>query len=430
MPELSKIDDRGDFSWLDECVQKLPPISDKYGFEWAASVNSPATETQLCAAEAALQMTLPPSLRRFYLRHDGASVASYAIASLDDLVSETLRLREETAAVYDEPTDAFLAVVSFDGSADRYVLDSAASDASGEYPLMDAFHEVGPSAWREAIVGESFGAWLRRLFEKILVEAVDPITGESFDRASFSPEYLIEAALQAEDAGDRDGARSHALRAVGWRGLSSQPTDILEKALPLLQACAENAGDRFLVHILRRSLAEKHAGRIVSDYIYLGDALTPVERFRSEFGIEIPPIFSGIMREYGSMTLFRDEKYRAPYESNGAALELFGGKWGGFRRFTDSGDRGDMLVVGVVGRSGAMSYGGGDSYDLVVLDHRGAVFFVPFRSERSKNVVSNGFFTMRIEQCSAPIPAASSIEVLIDNAFENRASGRPAYDLT
>jgi len=416
------------YDWLEQATRRFAEIGAEFDFDWKFRLGTPATSEVIDRAERELGLTLPPSLRRFYLAHDGAQIAYYEIATLRDLCDRTLLARTEDLKVYEEPVDDLLCAVDL-GDANRYVLDSSRPDPEGEYPVLDAFHEVGPTQWRETVISPSFGAWLRTVFDDVLVRGYDPLFEQPLDEATFSSRYLYGAALAAFEAGDGAKARTLVLRAIEWDALGEE--SYLERGVALLRRLGvEHAGDSFLLQLLDYAVAARRAGKPHANFQSGGGINTP-ESFQRRFGIVVPPVLTGIMRRYSSVTLFQKAQYPAPNLGRTAALEIFGGGYHGIRPATDIASAATgSIVIGAIGNWQMLSFGGGDAYDVLFIDPAGSLFRAPFRAHEVGAYAGGVFVTSIPQQVSDPLWIASSIEDFVERACANDLADRPPYDLS
>jgi hypothetical protein len=374
-----------------------------------------------------LGIALPPSLRRFYQAHDGAQIAYYEIPSLAGLCERTLPARQQDLETYEEPVDDLLDVVDL-GDANRYVLDSSRPDPAGEYPSLDAFHEVGPSEWRATVIAPSFGTWLRSIFDEVLVRGRDPLFNQPLEEATFSARYLYQSAVAACDAGDAGTARTHVLRAIEWDAHGDE--SYLERSVALLRRLGdEHAGDSFLMRLLQFAVAARRAGKPYPNFSS-GAGLNPPKSFEERFGIVVPPVLTGIMRRYSSVTLFQKACYPAPHLGRSAALEIFGGSYHGIRPATEvAGAAPGSIVVGTIGWR-MLSYGGGDAYDILFIGPDGSLFRAPFRAPEVEANFVGAFATAIPQQAGDPLRVAGGLEEFVERACANELADRPPYDLS
>jgi len=171
---------------------------------------------------------------------------------LDDLVEQTLRARVDDPDVYDEPVDDLITIVDLDDG-NRYVLDASGETGDGEYPMLDAFHEYGPSEWRTSAIAPSFEAWLRDACERVVDRGLSPWADstQTLDQISMSAERHHRLALAAAAAGDvkearRRFVRAFTLRRIGDEGGAECDLDALRAVAPV------DRGDRFVRELLGR----------------------------------------------------------------------------------------------------------------------------------------------------------------------------------
>lgn len=157
------------YLWLNDRVSRTREVVDGYGFPFRWEPNPPATESQIVQCETSIAVSLPPSLRSFLRVANGVSffiAHPYEILSTERICEVTREMRSED---YDgDDVGNLIAAVTYNGDCDRLVLEPNRL-MDGEYAVLDAFHEEGPSGWRMpgSYVAPSFGQWLLQTFDTV-----------------------------------------------------------------------------------------------------------------------------------------------------------------------------------------------------------------------------------------------------------------------
>ncbi len=236
-----------DFSWVTNETAIFDAVGKSYDVpNWHVTLERPASEAQIRRAERQLGVSLPPSLRRFYRRHDGAQLGYLLIASLAALCVDTRDKR--VTATSPGAFDGFLFSISFAG-ASFVALDFGHRDRTGKYPVVELFPEDHPHDWRKTVAASNFGIWLRGWYHDVITKRIDPFRKEPLDGESYSPTYYMKAARVALVRGDNLRARKYVLR--GIRGLGMEPeldeAPYLRDGIAILTSIGdETVADRYL----------------------------------------------------------------------------------------------------------------------------------------------------------------------------------------
>jgi hypothetical protein len=308
-----------DFSWLEEACARVRELSMRYMLDWTAELSPPVDSVALEQVESQLRLKLPPSLHSFYKAHNGLIVANFKILSIEDAHDET------TASAFDDrdgagALDYFIIVDAEDGNTFR--LDISTRGVNSEMPVVDGFHELKTSDWHSARVAESFGAWLRDLFDQIINREQLPCypgwTRIELSNASPHAEAYFLQGAQAKAAGRVANARTFYLRAIPY----CQTADCVEKAIREVQGLGSNdAGDQFVDRVLARGLElrrialsrnEKFSFHLSGDY-----ENRSLNRIEQHFQMTLPAILGGLAKTDGGCSY--------SFQHHGVTLHLNGG---------------------------------------------------------------------------------------------------------
>jgi hypothetical protein len=172
------------FDWLPERIRAVQRSAAAQQARWGFVLAPPAIEADLRGCEAALGRPLPPSYRAFLARWNGASLfrqevrlpdgqvalgAEIGIQGAGDLPAFHQQVRDELR--FHDAGDwgdliVFCAIPGTGG--DWCGLNPEHATATGEYAVVDCFHEMRPRCWRRAVAAPSFGAWLEQVFTAAL----------------------------------------------------------------------------------------------------------------------------------------------------------------------------------------------------------------------------------------------------------------------
>ena len=354
---------------------------------------------------------MPPSLRAFYRCHDGATLAGYRIATLEGLVADTLRARVDDLTTYGENVDSLLALID-QGDADRYVLDASQADDSGEFPVLDAYHDAAPSVWRTMVIAPSFASWLRGVFRQVLDRGVIPGTEIALEDGSASAEHYHRLGVRRAAEGQTDLARTRFLEAIALRDLETAP--FAHDVACLLALGSRDAGDAFLNRLLVRVVEAKRAAEARKMvFVFgasLGDRRSTLKDVEVRLGTRIPPELSSIISVFWSVGFSLRPK-AAPAE---ATVTFFGSSDHYLRRADTSikGAPPDAVIIGQVETFDRLSI------DSIVSEghppHR--IICVPFRRDPSYQSVNAPFAETPLRQ-GEPTVVAANLDEYIDRVF-------------
>lgn len=174
------------FEWLPERIEQAYKVFEEFSLDWTFILNPPATEAEIQACEVALGVALPPSYREFLLRWNGAYLFRYAqdeppmYGWWDDSgiviqgTTTLLEFTQDNQEVYEE-WDSLIAFCYLGGigTGDFCVLDPQ-QITDTEYAVLDCFHEVSPTEWRQVQIASSFAEWLARIFDEVVDDKKQP----------------------------------------------------------------------------------------------------------------------------------------------------------------------------------------------------------------------------------------------------------------
>lgn len=185
-------------------LSRAREVLDSYGLPFRWEPNSPATTSQIELCETKIGFPLPPSHRSFLLLANGVRLDiafDYKILSTDQIVEVTDKMRSED--YNGEDVGNLIACVTYNSDCDRLVLDPERRK-NGEYAVLDAFHEEGPSGWKmaEGYVAPSFEGWLSRTLRTVGLRRELPeywiVPGKPIRELAEAHKHAIEAQKRAD----------------------------------------------------------------------------------------------------------------------------------------------------------------------------------------------------------------------------------------
>jgi SMI1 / KNR4 family (SUKH-1) len=140
------------------------------GFIWLTEPHPPATADAIARCEKAIGIELPPSYKEVLREHDGVTFVIKLAPGVEmflmllgtrEIVDETLRMR---GGWVDFPQVSLDGLVVFADSMDGDVcLFDQMQARDGRVPVLGGGHEDDPGLWRETVIADDFGQWLRNV---------------------------------------------------------------------------------------------------------------------------------------------------------------------------------------------------------------------------------------------------------------------------
>jgi hypothetical protein len=431
-----------DFGWFHEAASRFAATIEPYelGDMWDVRVHEPATEAQILATETAIGFPLPPSLRSFYEKSNGAQLGTVEILSVEKLAEHTLESRRQGPETYNESFDDLIDIVDLLGEDNRYLLDRSKRRADGEYPLINAWHETGPHEWRTNLEGDSFGSWLRSFVDEVCERHFYPIYGEPLSEATWSARWHHNRAVSLLADGATAAARHHLYKAMSCRhSLDGADHDGFLADVDLhRQLQNESPGEAFIARLLARMAGAIQSSREIGARFgyHLTSQSYGYDTVAQHPGRTILPEFTTLTREFSEVALFKDRD-----DAMAVSLTLHGRPLlAGAMRITSL--KPDWHIIGRIGTAFYTATHMA-AYDYVATDPQTReVFRVPFRV-RSYEPPDEGppamtMITIVFGEVVTPTPtpvegipirAATDIDAFLDEAFARFKRHERAFTL-
>ena len=185
------------YEWMPESMEQSKSVQ-AFSLDWGFDMGEAATQEKINECEQKLELSLPPSYRKFLLKYNGAHLFCSGRGTRSDscfwwadsgvVVLGTKPLLEYRHFVYDlldtqEHTFSLLPIAYLGrvNTGDFCALNMAKS-IEGENPVIDCDHDYSPSEWEGAVIANSFEEWLKKMFACVI-------------ESKSTPEYWFEDTL-------------------------------------------------------------------------------------------------------------------------------------------------------------------------------------------------------------------------------------------